>query len=250
MTNNQINLWQKFLRHSKARRTNTRATKFSLGNLMPEVPNLGSLVLGVLIGIFLTSLVVFAFSTSDITLKIPTGTTIEAKATPQQENDLVATAEPVSKEPTKPQVVTVQEPKFDFYTELAENTSAPEVKEPTVKKVAPISTPATPTAKVAASTAKAQTLALKSKQATINEYIVQAGSFRRMADADALKAKLVLNGLPAKIESNRISNGETWSRVVLGPLKTEYSAKELQKVLKTIDVDSILVLKPVANQRG
>ncbi len=242
MTNNRSSLWQRY-HQCKARRSNTKAAKFSLAKIMPQVPHLGSLVLGVLIGIFLTSLMVFAFSTSDITLKIPTGSTIEARTTDQELTEIVGVAEPeVTKDNTKTQVIAVQEPKFDFYTELAQNHQ-PEVIETTVKKE--------PTASIKPVAApKPQSLALKSNQKTINEYLVQAGSFRRLADADALKAKLALNGFRSKIESNKTSNGEIWSKVVLGPLPTEQSAKELQKVLKSLDVESILVLHRVENQRG
>lgn len=240
MTNNRISSWQKYYLF-KIRRSNTKASKFSVSKIMPQLPNLGSLVLGVLIGIFLTSLVVFAFSTSDITLKIPTGSTIEAKA--ENKSEIVSAEPEVTQDNTNTQVIAVQEPRFDFYTELAQ-TSPAEVKEPTVvKREAPA--PAKP-----AVAHKPQSLALKSNQKTINEYLVQAGSFRRLADADALKAKLALNGMRARIESNKISNGEMWSKVLLGPLPTENSAKELQKVLKSLDIESVLVLHSVANQRG
>ena len=73
--------------------------------------------------------------------------------------------------------------------------------------------------------------------------LVQVGSFRKVADADALKAKLTLNCYAAKIESIKQRDGEIWQRVLIGTFKTEQHAKALQQQLKTIEIDSILVLK-------
>lgn len=195
--------------------------KFSL-----RAPNLGSLVLGMLVGIFLTCLLVFAFSTSDITLKIPSKST---------------SAQSVAAIDSKPNIISANdaEPRFDFYTELANTSVISEIKEATnIKVTAP------------ANVSKPKTLDLKSAHKTLNMYIVQAGSFKHSADADALKARLALNGLQAKIENTKVSNGNIWNRVILGPLKSEHSAKELQKVLKTLDIESIVILKPIEHQRG
>lgn len=163
----------------------------------------GSLLFGMLIGIFITSLIVFMFSTSDITLKIPTGRK-------QVISDTLA-----SKDTNQTEVVQQQqEPRFDFYTELAKNT--------------PSSTPPPD---------------LKSTTKTINGYVVQAGLFKKGSDADALKAKLTLSGYEAKIEKFRQRDGELWHRVVLGPYKNENVAKVLITRLKKLEVDAVLMLK-------
>lgn len=114
----------------------------------------------------------------------------------------------------KPTEIAVKErePRFDFYTELAKNEPTP-------------------------------VLDLKSKPKTIHGYLVQVGSYRKVADADALKAKLTLNGYAAKIEPVKQRDGEIWQRVLIGTFKNEQHAKALQQQLKTIDIDSILVLK-------
>lgn len=108
--------------------------------------------------------------------------------------------------------VQAREPRFDFYTELAKNEPTP-------------------------------VLDLKSKPKTIHCYLVQVGSFRKIADADALKAKLTLNGYAAKIEPVKQRDGEVWQRVLIGTFKTEQHAKSLQQQLKTLEIESILVLK-------
>jgi cell division protein FtsN len=117
--------------------------------------------------------------------------------------------------PVKQEIVAAKEkhqPHFDFYTELAKTEPTP-------------------------------VLDLKSKPKTIHGYLVQAGSFRRTADADALKAKLTLNGYAAKVEPIKQRDGEVWQRVILGTFKTEQNAKALQQQLKILEIESVLVLK-------
>lgn len=114
-----------------------------------------------------------------------------------------------------------KEPRFEFYSELTQNP--PEVN-----------TAPQPVTK---------TLDLKSPPKAINRYLVQAGSFRQRADADALKATLNLNGFDATIELARLESGEVWHRVMVGPFKTEALATENKKSLKNLDVDAILVVK-------
>jgi len=47
-------------------------------------------------------------------------------------------------------------------------------------------------------------------------YLLQVGSFPNAADAEAMKAKLALQGFVAKVQPVNIS-GQTWNRVRLGP---------------------------------
>ncbi|MGH8212745.1 MAG: SPOR domain-containing protein [Rhodanobacteraceae bacterium] len=55
-------------------------------------------------------------------------------------------------------------------------------------------------------------------------YLLQVGSFPNGADADAMKAKLALQGFTASVQPVTI-NGQTWNRVRLGPFA---SATELE----------------------
>ena len=50
-------------------------------------------------------------------------------------------------------------------------------------------------------------------------YVLQAGAFQASGDAEALKAKIALIGLNARVESARI-NGKTLYRVRMGPYAT------------------------------
>jgi cell division protein FtsN len=53
------------------------------------------------------------------------------------------------------------------------------------------------------------------------EYILQVGSFPNQAEADKLRAQLILLNLDAHIESVEIHKGEVWHRVVVGPFDSQ-----------------------------
>ena len=190
-------------------------TQRSLGSFIPELSNFKVLLFGILIGIFATSLVVFMFSTTAITLKIPTNITkTSVKNTENSNSEPVAT--PVQLEP----VAAIQEPRFDFYTELTKNTPDSNTN-------------------TAASPPNMNNNDLKSTPKPINGYVVQVGSFKKNTDADSLKAKLTLNGFNAKIEPMRLLDGEIRHKGILGPFKTEKHAQLLQQKLKALEIDSI-----------
>jgi len=72
-------------------------------------------------------------------------------------------------------------------------------------------------------------------------YLLQAGSFRNMSDADQLKAKLALLGQQAEIQVVTV-NGVTWHRVRLGPVQGARAADELRRTLQSNGIET-LVLK-------
>ncbi len=56
------------------------------------------------------------------------------------------------------------------------------------------------------------------QRATLNmHYNIQAASFRDRADAEQLRARLLLENLPAKTLVSEVE-GETWYRVMIGPI--------------------------------
>jgi cell division protein FtsN len=115
-------------------------------------------------------------------------------------------------------------PEFDFYTLLPETeviVDVPEVVKPLI--TAPVEEVASP-----------QKLAVPS-------YIVQVGSFKKMTDADAFRAKLALLGIESKVQSVTIDNKETYHRVQIGPIAGRTQADSLQKQLKENQIDSILL---------
>lgn len=87
-------------------------------------------------------------------------------------------------------------PRFDFYKLLQESE---------------VIVPATETPR-ATDTPVADTAA-----ADAMEYLLQVGSFANPADADRLRAQLIMLNLDARIEKVTIRNGELWHRVMVGP---------------------------------
>ncbi|MEK9712891.1 MAG: SPOR domain-containing protein [Thalassolituus sp.] len=73
------------------------------------------------------------------------------------------------------------------------------------------------------------------------EYRLQAGSFRSETDADRMRGELILEGLPAYLESSTV-NGSTWHRVFVGPYVDRSKLNKAQDILVSRNV-SPLVLK-------
>jgi len=197
---------------------------------MPKLPNFGTLAIGSLIGVLLTTAVFYMFSTSDITLKIPTA------------EKIAVDKKPVVAELDTKKDAQAPEPRFDFYTELTKGSheSSTETVQTALKPVVPT---APSTAVSSPVTTHNSRLDLKYKPKAINAYLIQAGSFKNRAEADSLRATLTLNGQDTKIETAKLPNGETWHRVMLGPFTTEKSARSLQQLLKSYDINGILVVK-------
>lgn len=75
-------------------------------------------------------------------------------------------------------------------------------------------------------------------QATI--YILQAGSFRSAADADRLRANLILMGLDAKVESVT-NNNDTWHRVQVGPFTDRSQLSKARSSLISNGIETLLL---------
>lgn len=175
---------------------------------LPATPNWGSFALGVLVGILITTFIYFKFATSEVTLKLPTSKTAHKPQTAPK-----AMAQKIESDPPVNQD-TQAKPHFDFYNELTKNSHANN---------------------------KSSVLDLKSRPKAINGYLVQTGSFRKRADAEAMKAELALNGIITSIETAKLSDGEIWHRVLTGPYADEKTAKSQQLSLRPFASDSIIV---------
>ncbi len=72
-------------------------------------------------------------------------------------------------------------------------------------------------------------------------YMLQAGSFRRYADADRLKARLALIGIEADIQKVTIQGGETWHRVRIGPFRSRAEVDAVRARLREHRINAILL---------
>ncbi len=147
-----------------------------------------------------------------ILLGLLISTLIQLAKLPETE---VEQASESSSEPAEPQQKPKQKPKFDFYTLLRETeVIVPEGPE-TEREIR------------------------ESGSDTI--FLLQAGSFKRKADADSLRASLLLLNLSAKIETFNASNGETWHRVLVGPFDNNSQVASARGKLASNGIEFLLL---------
>ncbi|WJW75666.1 SPOR domain-containing protein [Thiohalobacter sp. IOR34] len=72
-------------------------------------------------------------------------------------------------------------------------------------------------------------------------YLLQAGSFRTLGQADQLKAQLALLGLEPSIQTVTINGRDTWHRVRLGPFRDLKTLNAIRARLKEHHIDAILL---------
>ncbi|MDZ7685185.1 MAG: SPOR domain-containing protein [Gammaproteobacteria bacterium] len=76
-----------------------------------------------------------------------------------------------------------------------------------------------------------------------NAYLLQAGSFRDVDDADSLRAELILLGMDVFVrEIDR--DGESWHRVLVGPLDSETEVSRHRRALAEANIPSIVLRIP------
>ncbi|WP_426414954.1 SPOR domain-containing protein [Aestuariirhabdus sp. LZHN29] len=128
--------------------------------------------------------------------------------------DLADTAEEQTGSEERPRAV------FDFYTLLPES-------EVLVPDAPPLPTTAT----------KSATATTAPKKPSI--YLLQAGSFRNLGDADRLRAQLTLEGLDVKTQKVTIRGNETWYRVQVGPFSDTSRLNQARKTLTALDINPL-----------
>ncbi len=69
-------------------------------------------------------------------------------------------------------------------------------------------------------------------------YLLQAGSFREVNDADQLRAELILLGLEVFIKDITV-DGKDWHRVMVGPLENDLALNRAQDKLAAAEIESI-----------
>lgn len=130
------------------------------------------------------------------------------------------------------------EPTFDFYTLLPESeevVTRPQAQQQTIVTAPPeesASPPETATSDTPAPTAKAE---------ETESYMIQVGSFKKLSDADAYRAKLAFLGVESKVQTVTIDDKDTWHRVQIGPINGRAQADAMQKQLRENAIDSLLL---------
>jgi cell division protein FtsN len=143
---------------------------------------------------------------------------------------------------TPPSPTAPVKPKYDFYTLLPEsevivpNEAVPEkTPSPVVAPTAPVSPEQA--AKIDTARAQAALSGLTppppppvAKPAPVTTFFLQAGSFRKQADADKVRAQIILLGQASTVESGTVKD-ETWYRVLVGPFSNREQLTTAQKQL-------------------
>jgi cell division protein FtsN len=79
--------------------------------------------------------------------------------------------------------------------------------------------------------------------APVNEpgtYVLQAGSFRNMADADRTKATLAMQGVESRIQQVTIDE-DTWHRVRIGPFDDLAQLEQMRRKLRDKHINVIVI---------
>ncbi|HYN78582.1 MAG TPA: SPOR domain-containing protein [Lamprocystis sp. (in: g-proteobacteria)] len=63
-------------------------------------------------------------------------------------------------------------------------------------------------------------------------YVLQIGSFKTAKDADNMKAQLAMLGVSTRVKPVKLKNGETWHRVMTGPLNGKKTMEQTRAKLK------------------
>ncbi|MBM7061135.1 SPOR domain-containing protein [Pseudomonas sp. UL073] len=190
------------------------------------VPGWIWLACGLAIGVFVMLLMKLEPGRDDIRREKPEN----AQRSLGKPSDKPAATTPSTATPT-PQPA---KPKYDFYTLLPES----EVIVP--PDAVPEQTPPPPTpqelAKADAARAEA---ALKGEtppplptavKAASTQFFLQAGSFRKQADAEKVRAQIAMLGQGVQLESGTVRE-ETWYRVLVGPFSNREQLTQAQKQL-------------------
>ena len=197
------------------------------------------LVIGLTVGAFIVFL-----------MKLEPGKGDDVKRVKQerQKASKIAEANKTPPSPTQP-----VKPKYDFYTLLPESEvivppeAVPEKTLPT-PQTAPVA-PVTPAEAAKIDTARAQA-ALSGitppppppvvKPAAVTQFFLQAGSFRKEADADKVRAQIILLGQAVSVESGTVRD-ETWYRVLVGPFSNREQLTSAQKQLAGSGFSNLLL---------
>ncbi len=127
---------------------------------------------------------------------------------------------PTEKDVQSGEGVPAEKPKFDFYTILPEReVKVPEWEPPKPKNIS------------------------NSDELTAGRgsYVFQVGSFQKLSDADSVKAKLVMLGLPVEIQRVVINGQKVWFRVRVGPYKDPSKLDIVRRRLSSNNLDYILL---------
>lgn len=124
---------------------------------------------------------------------------------------------------------------FDFYKVLPEkevvipNTELSAMAKAEQQQAAAANNASTSTPKVASASGASS---------SEGGYVLQVGAFPSAGDADAMKAKLALQGFTAHVQAVTL-DGQVWNRVRIGPFASATQLQDVQKQLSAAGIHGI-----------
>ncbi|WP_407314439.1 SPOR domain-containing protein [Pseudomonas sp. nanlin1] len=199
------------------------------------IPGWVWLAIGLTVGAFIVFL-----------MKLEPGNNDVKRVRPEQQKAAkIAEANKTPPSPTQP-----VKPKYDFYTLLPESeVIVPPEAVPEKTPPIPAQAPVTPAEAAKIDTARAQAALMGEtpppapavvKPAATTQFFLQAGSFRKQADADKVRAQIILLGQAVQVESGTVKE-ETWYRVLVGPFSNRDQLTTAQKQLAGSGFSNLLL---------
>ena len=71
-------------------------------------------------------------------------------------------------------------------------------------------------------------------------YVLQAGSYRNVADADRVRRQLALQGVKAQVQRVAV-DADVWQRVRVGPISNLDELNKVRKQLQAADLDALVI---------
>ncbi len=71
-------------------------------------------------------------------------------------------------------------------------------------------------------------------------YVLQAGSYRNLSDAERVQAQLAKQGVDAKVQRVAVDN-DVWHRVRVGPINDMNELNRVRKQLQAAEVDALVI---------
>ncbi|MBX9913107.1 MAG: SPOR domain-containing protein [Pseudomonadaceae bacterium] len=219
----------------------------------PPIPGWIWLVCGLLIGAFVVFLSRLEPGRDDIKR-------VKQEVTRPANNPAAKPAN-ISQTPAATTPAAAAKPKYDFYTLLPESEVIVPPENPAEKPAAALTpeelakadaeralaalggkTPAPlPTAATAGAPSTAPTPPPSTAKAPVStQFFLQAGSFRKQADADKVRAQIIMLGQAVQVESGSVRD-ETWYRVLVGPFASREQLAQAQKSLAAGGFSNLLL---------
>ncbi len=71
-------------------------------------------------------------------------------------------------------------------------------------------------------------------------YLIQAGSYKRFADADRIRAQLALQGIESTVQKVSVDK-DTWHRIRIGPVSNLQQLNHIRDVLRAAHIHALVI---------